>query len=125
MLDNGSSTDYGAKDKYYKATLSDGAAIFWRGADDKKSFNVFYDINGTKEPNQWGKDLFQFYAAYEHIAPAGLPSGAYSFDSNTFDNTCTSVAQSGYGCAAWLVYKGNMDYLHCSGLSWNGKNKCK
>ena len=26
---------------------------------------------------------------------------------------------------AWVILNGNMDYLHCKDLSWNGKTKCK
>lgn len=29
-------------------------------------------------------------------------------------------------CTAWVLYNGNMDYLHCPDeLSWDGKTKCK
>ena len=29
-------------------------------------------------------------------------------------------------CSAWVLYNGNMDYLHCPDeLSWDGKTKCK
>ena len=33
--------------------------------------------------------------------------------------------EQGRACTAWVIYNGNMDYLHCNDLSWHGKTKCK
>ena len=32
---------------------------------------------------------------------------------------------NGNGCTAWVIINENMDYLHCSDLSWTGKHSCK
>ena len=48
--------------------------------------------------------------------------------SRTFELTCNLTSSStanGYGCAAWVMYNENMDYLYCNDLSWNGKHKCR
>ena len=103
---------------YYKMVLEDGSAVWFRGGED---IAIFYDANGIKEPNQWGKDLFVFYIKNGKIFPAGIQSGEYSMDA--FDSNCNTTTV-GKGCAAWVIYKGNMDYLHCDGLTWNSRS-CK
>ena len=95
--------------------------MFDEGSGSHDLIVVNYDVNGIKGPNQIGKDVFEIrinkYVAY----PAGAPKydGQYAF------KTSCNINNSGIPCAAWVVYKGNMDYLHCDGLDWNGKDKCK
>ena len=58
------------------------------------------------------------------IIPAGLPTDT----GLRFDRDCNlsqNIKNNGLGCTAWVIYKENMDYLHCNDLSWNGKSKCK
>ena len=46
---------------------------------------------------------------------------------NPFETRCNlneGSSYNGYGCAAWVIYNKNMDYLHCNDLSWEGKHKC-
>ena len=108
----------------YKIILDDGSCIWIRG-NSTGAFDIYYDVNGKKGPNKWGHDLLWFYTYSDRaIVPAGLPSGSkYSVDA--FDRTCNSSAtHNGHGCAAWVIYKGNMDYLHCEGLTWKN-NSCK
>ena len=77
------------------------------------------DINGSKKPNQVGKDFFSFIISKYGIIPHGTQSDLfYPF------STCDSNHQ-GWGCGAWVLYNENMDYLHCNDLSWDGKHSCK
>ncbi len=79
---------------------------------------IYLDTNGKNPPNTYGKDLFFFYLTNKGIVPAGTEDeakGNWPF---------SSCHQAGVGCAAWVVYNENMDYLHCDDLSWNGKHKC-
>ena len=119
---NSTVSTYGTNRGYYKIALDDGAAVWWRG-DSNTPINaaIFYDVNGKKEPNQWGKDLFAFAIKNDKVFPHGIQSGTYS--QYPFNSNCQKTNQ-GYGCAAWVVYKGNMDYLHCDGLTWNSRS-CK
>lgn len=81
---------------------------------------VIVDLNGEKNPNTFGYDVHKLYISRRNIIPAG-----YSEDTVTsFANNCEGRTK-GTGCAAWILQWSNMDYLHCSGLSWGGKNKCK
>ena len=114
--------------KYYKILLTDGTIITVRSgsssadADYQAAINI--DVNGNKPPNVIGVDMFAFMIRNDIVTPIGLPVGINAQES--FNEHCANKTQAtGWGCAAWLIYKGNMDYLHCNDLTWNGKNKCK
>ena len=120
--------------RYAKALLSDGTAfavetyskdcsyVMGTSKDLKEVCAIIHvDINGHEKPNIIGKDYFFFYLTKNAIIPAGVKEAFYFSLSS-----CTTVSDTatGYGCAAWVVYKGNMDYLHCDGLTWNSRS-CK
>ncbi len=68
-----------------------------------------------------GKNRFYFYGMKNRVIPEGLPDFS---NLKSFDNVCN--AQNARGCTAWVIYKENMDYLHCRDkLSWTGKSSCK
>ena len=85
--------------------------------------SLFVDVNGVKNPNVLGKDVFSFYITKYGLVPRGTAMDEHAYN---FENSCAkSSTQTGYGCAAWVIYNENLDYLHCDDLSWNGKRKCK
>ncbi len=67
------------------------------------------DINGDKGPNVFGKDTFSFYITKYGIFPYGTP--------DDLSNPLSSCKTTGHGCAAWVIAKGNMDYLR-KDVSW-------
>ena len=69
---------------------------------------IYADINGKKQPNQWGKDIFLFYLTDKGIVPLG---GDTWYSAYSHNNSCSDTTKNGNGCAAWVLYKGNMDYL--------------
>ncbi len=76
---------------------------------------------------QEGVSHFYFY-----ITPKGIvPAGGQNDTNRPFKQICDKSDKAGFGraqgrgCAAWVVYNGNMDYLHCNDLDWNTKTKCK
>jgi len=81
---------------------------------------IFVDINGRQKPNESGKDRFGFWVTKTKIVPSGTKGAKYSF--NKYCNLETSEMSA---CTAWVLYNENMDYLHCTGLDWNSKTKCK
>lgn len=82
----------------------------------------YVDINGYKGPNQWGKDVFWFWLTKYGIVPNGT---AQQTDWRNFSNQCkNNYSTYGYGCAAWVIYNENLDYLHCNDLDWTTKTKC-
>ena len=78
---------------------------------------ISVDTNGLGGPNKHGYDIFQFWLTPNSIIPTGLPG-------DTEFNLCKRSNADLFGCAAWVIYNENMDYLHCDDLNWNGKTKC-
>ena len=72
-----------------------------------------------------GKDIFVFSISDAGVFPVGVDHTINKEKKDWIDNDC-SIKKGGTGqaCTAWVLYKGNMDYLHCDDLSWNGKQKC-
>jgi len=118
---------YNGQNSYKHLVLADGTLLTFHVADiDKCSdhryacAHIFVDTNGYfRGPNQFGKDFFVFSLLKNKVIPMGGTSPEYSA------NTC--VKREGYGntCALWVLTYENLDYLHCDGLSWNGKTSCK
>jgi len=107
---------------YYQVVLDNGAVIFFRGHSSNDTAYVVYDVNGHKEPNQWGRDTFSFWLRKDRAIPSGLKAGG-ELTALPFISNCQKTNDGG-GCAAWVIYKGNLDYLHCDGLTWKSKS-CK
>lgn len=127
------SFDSNASYYYAKAQLADGTLLAirsygscgYKGGDSSLLQNVcaeaFVDVNGFKQPNQVGVDLFEFYIGTNGLVPMGTKTET----SNTFANNCKNKAtDGGWACAAWVLYNENMDYLNCNNLNWNGPTKC-
>ena len=121
-LNNTPHVAYAGLHSTYKVILDDGAGLIFSGNINTEPYiGISYDVNGKGEPNQWGKDLFEFIVKGKYVFPSGIPSGKYHW--RNFNGDC-NVPLYGFSCAAWVIYKGNMDYLHCDGLTWNSKS-CK
>lgn len=120
---NGTLThNYSNNNFYYKVLLADGASIWFRGGGNADfNIDIFYDINGDKGPNKWGHDLFEFLVTDKGVYANGSSA---LMETASFDIACAPENAAGYGCAAWVIYNENMDYLKCSDLSWTGKSKC-
>jgi len=103
----------------HSVILSDGSSIKFRSGADAIAV-IYYDVNGAAGPNKWGHDYFEFVVNDSMVYPHGLPSA----DIITFDDYCAKSYSTGWGCAAWVIHKGNMDYLKCPDeLTWSD-NKC-
>ena len=89
---------------YFNGTrmlLSDGTAVAfdWSGtSSETELFTIDVDINGAKQPNQLGKDFFNFVyvPAKKNIIPRA-------------DDDCTTSA-SGWGCADLIIRDGEITY---------------
>ena len=71
---------------------------------------VYVDLNGYDRPNQAGVDYFGFFITTKGLQPLGLPG----WDGGSNGYTCEYQGTSsgnGTGCTAWVLNKGNMDYL--------------
>jgi len=119
-----------------KAQLSDGTLLYF-GTVNATCSDASYgstpalsnacsiaivDINGFKNPNQMGYDAFWFIVTKQGVVPMGTKDETSLNFAHCTDKSLASA--SGMDCAAWVIYNGNQDYLHCSDLSWDGKHKC-
>ncbi len=105
------------------AILADGTMIMFNtsSAGNVSEFGQIYvDINGAKPPNQVGVDFFYFYIFNNTLIPSGAPA---RYGTEYFIKHC--IQNAGFACAAWVVYNGNLDYLYCNDLTWEGKHQCK
>lgn len=122
--------------RMYRAALSDGSylAVYSLRSNcnyvvgSTNSLNqvcayMIVDINGAKLPNTQGKDIFWFYLTKNGITPLGTASEVDGVGVSQFSKTCKLTAD-GSGCAAWVIYNENMDYLKCTGLNWGGQTTC-
>ena len=109
--------DFGS-DIFYKFRLADGTEWFIRS-----SVAIYFDINGKKGPNSLGRDIFQFHPLVDGTA---IAAGMGQDPKSHGWPYCNPDAGQGWYCAAWVIYKENMDYLKCADeLEWNGKTTCK
>jgi hypothetical protein len=113
--------------KYVKFILSDGSSVAvmpQSGNCNAGNMGVcaaaIVDVNGSKPPNQIGKDIFHFLFTKDSVIATGSQQSTWY----PFTTCAKESASSGWGCAAWVIYNENLDYLHCTGLSWGGKTKC-
>ncbi|MBP7212040.1 type II secretion system protein [bacterium] len=131
QLSGGIDPDYYNLDNKYGArvVLADGTAIVFDVSNSSSTISahnsrvafIVVDINGQKKPNKLGVDTFVFTLYLDKIIPTGIQND----DSFTFANSCAdSKTATGRGCTAWVLQNENMDYMHCTGLSWGGKTKC-
>lgn len=101
----------------------------------KESYGaISVDVNGFKKPNIFGQDMFSFVLTKNGIYPTGTPTiqqdetleDGSVIKVNSFPRACNRNDCYGHceGCAAWVLYNENLDYLHCDDLSWKGKTKC-
>lgn len=91
----------------YKITLMNGSSVWWKGPQDSFRIITFWvDVNGNKQPNTYGKDLFVFSYENGGIRPLGAPNSA-----SPYTKSCTKNG-NGWGCAYYILLNGNMNYLH-------------
>ncbi len=114
--------------QYYR--MNDGTiyAVGWVGIlSCEPTCSDFWVILPGGKSKTLGVDVFNFDLTKKGIMPRGDTAKRTGY---TFYNSCvksdTDIREdtNGRGCAAWVLQNGNMDYLHCDDLSWDGKHKC-
>ncbi len=82
---------------------------------------IAVDINGDKNPNELGKDIFYFYINPQRLLPHGFDG-----DNRTPFTYCNANNGNGYECTAWVLYNQNFDFLRCRDkLGWDKQKSCK
>lgn len=109
---NGSKYENLATDRTeYKVKLMNGSSLLYYSYPTPM-FRIYFavDINGEKQPNTVGKDLFFFeYAEDKGLFPLGAPN--VGLEGEEYTNDCSLEAPHGFGCAYYVLTFGNMDYL--------------
>ncbi len=113
--------NWNSNSSQYKIRLNNGTSLSLlaykdytaRGEDESLQYvfgAFFVDINGGKSPNTLGKDVFAFWITKYGVLPYGTAQveDVYSL------STCRTT---GRGCTAWVVIKGNLDYIR-EDVSW-------
>ncbi len=110
----------------YAASRLDNGFVFWTYVCYARACNAHWgtspqlyrtcggigvDINGYKKPNQLGKDVFYFYMTKYGIVPIGTINET-AFPLNEYCQKSGTRVENGYACSAWILQKGNMNYLH-------------
>lgn len=78
--------------------------------------DIKVDLNGSSGPNKLGEDVFLFYFGKNGF----VPFGSVDDTSSPIETQCnkeSSNQYNGYGCTAWVIYKGNRAYLKRK-ISW-------
>ncbi|MBR6163678.1 type II secretion system protein [bacterium] len=83
--------------EYYPTTANDCNG-HWGGSDNF-CFQIWADVNGSKKPNQYGRDVFMFAVKEQGLYPGGCD----------YDGECTTTSQGG-GCACKVLREGAMNY---------------
>ncbi len=114
---------------YYNFRQGDGTAVAIHITDPLCSsstdicFSYTVDLNGNNGPNTLGRDIF-YFVIYGNDKI--LPIGTGMSPKTSGWQYCNPKTGEGWYCTAWVVFKENMDYLHCPNeLDWNGKSSCK
>ena len=100
---------------YYRFQINNGVSIaVWSAGNttcrtmNSKCISITVDVNGLKEPNKLGVDIFR-YGVY-----SDLNSGGEVKPDQTTAEYCKYKgvnSENGTGCLNWIIKKGNMDYL--------------
>lgn len=118
--------DMDSNKNYYKVILADGMSVAYMlncssvptCASTSDPVGIIYvDINGPKEPNLCGRDMFRFevYPHTNNIKPTGIYDSTNVYNPairvrklSTTDPVCESTNAS--GCAAKVLREGGMNY---------------
>lgn len=109
---------------YAKVVLNDGASVAWiqsasnnctrdvgNGPMDNTCGTFLIDINGVKEPNTYGRDLFGFWLSTNGIIYPGGNSHLTQWGYPAYcDTSNTTSGDNGIACTAKVLNDGGVNY---------------
>lgn len=111
----------------YKILLTDGTALAFY-ADPDGAANITIDTDGYNGEHTVGKDIFIILLNAENKMTFEPYGAEYEegYQKACLDVGITTGRAKGFQCTAWVVYNGNMDYLHCPDkLKANNWSNCR
>ncbi len=81
-------------------------------SDKKFLIGMYVDINGSRGPNQFGKDFFFLYLNSNNDSPIITGYPLWWVNEKNCSKNKASGWYSGGACATWIIKNWNMDYLH-------------
>ena len=132
-LDGTDYVDYDSRDNEYRMVLADGTALMFHletndyltCKKDEHCGSIKVFTGNKKSGYKWGKDFFILDFTHNRI----IPQGHYEDRYRPFEQYCNITdhrRENGTGCAAWVIFNENMDYLHCpEKLGWDKARSCK
>lgn len=79
------------------------------------------------EKMHFGVNMFSLTVFKDRLIAWGSQSLPDNYSINSFEAKCKYNGgnfENGLACLGWILEVGNMDYLHCDGLSYDGKHEC-
>lgn len=93
---------------------------------ERQCGSISVKIDGNKTPIKIGINTFAFWLTAYGITPFGIQAQTdYKFEEYCLPDIPAGPHGGKQSCTAWVIYNGNMDYLHCKDLSWDGSHSCK
>lgn len=103
------SENFNTNNKYYKFAFADGSVMWFRmpttgrcsssyGGVNNVCAIFWYDVNGDKEPNTFGRDIFVYEMSKDGVHP-------------NMTNDCNMLGD-GMGCSSYIIKHGDLMYLH-------------
>lgn len=99
---------------YYKFCLMNGLCLWFRTARQDEYVNYkgyigtfFIDTNGSKQPNAFGWDVFNFTIQNDVLIPEGCDKNF-----NDYKISCKDKNSVGNGCACYINLNNNMNYIY-------------
>lgn len=134
LFDNGSYDDTLNFDGSYKMQLVDGSTIIIMAGSDVDpgeivEMGISVDVNGPKDPNRYGYDLFYFFTYSPNYQPEQIgnhwprmltPNSTFR-TGGLASTGCDNTGGWGAACTSWVIYNGNLDYKYVNDLNWETK----
>lgn len=115
---NNYGANYNDDTKYFKLITADGSVLWFRtgskcstpeGGYQNHCGIIWYDIDGVKGANTFGKDIFVFVL----LADGVVPYKQCEYRSSPISCSKNEISKySGLGCSYYIINNGNMNYLH-------------
>ena len=87
--------------------FDDGTRVFLQDFAADRYMRMLFDVNGDKEPNSMGRDLFQFWYSWNNVFTTYYPWNSDSYNTRTkIKQMCSSNVEQHFHCAKLVQLDG-------------------